>query len=61
MRRTSRSVLLIAIDSMRSACGGMSPSTPPASRPSEPRIDVSGVRSSWPTTEMNSSFMRSTA
>jgi hypothetical protein len=38
-----------------------SPNWPLASRPSEPRTEVSGVRSSWLTTEMNSSLSRSTA
>ena len=57
--RTSRSVLETAMSSMRLPWSSSSPNTPPAIRPSEPRIEVSGVRSSWPTTETNSSFMRS--
>ena len=57
--RTSRSLFSSAIRSIRSAFSGESSSTPPASRPSAPRIDVSGVRSSWLTTEMNSSLTRS--
>ena len=34
---------------------------PAESSPSAPRIEVSGVRSSWLTVEMNSSFMWSSA
>jgi hypothetical protein len=34
-------------------------SEPEEMSPSEARSEVSGVRSSWPTVEMNSSFMRS--
>jgi hypothetical protein len=41
------------------AMGGKSPATPPQTRPSEPRMEVSGVRSSWLTVETNSLFMRS--
>ena len=41
------------------ASAGSSPATPPASSPSEPRIEVRGVRSSWLTTDTKWSFMRS--
>jgi hypothetical protein len=37
----------------------MFPAALPISRPSEPEIEVSGVRSSWLTVETNSSFSRS--
>ena len=41
--------------------GSAHPSAPPAISPSEPRIAVSGVRSSWLTIETNSLFSRSTS
>ncbi len=59
--RVSRSVLSSAMLAMDWARGVRSPSVPPASSPSEPRIEVSGVRSSWLTTERNSFFIRSTS
>ena len=60
MSRISRSQLRSAIVITRSACvGAVSTSVP--SMPSEPRIEVSGVRSSWLTMERNSSFIRSTS
>ncbi len=61
MSRVSRSVLCTATRTSEAALSGSSPTRPPASSPSEPRIEVSGVRSSWLTTERNSSFMRSTS
>ena len=62
MRRTSRSVFCARdVAPARRACSGSSPSMPPASSPSEPRMEVSGVRSSWLTMETNSSFIRSTS
>ncbi len=61
MSRTRRSVFCTAISTMRRPFSGSSPSTPDSNSPSEPRIDVSGVRSSWLTTEVNSSFARSAA
>ena len=61
IRRVSRSVLCSAIVTIGPARGVSSPSLPPASRPREPRIEVSGVRSSWLTTERNSFFIRSTS
>jgi hypothetical protein len=60
MSRMSRSVLLTATSTMRVARSVIGPSKPAARRPSDPRMLVSGVRSSCETTEMNSSFMRST-
>ena len=45
-----------AICSIRWPSAGSVPSTPLSSRPSEARIEVSGVRSSWLTTEVNSSL-----
>ena len=50
-----------AISTIRRPFSGISPTAPPASSPSDPRIDVNGVRSSWLTTETNSSFIRSTS
>ena len=60
-RRTRRSVLLMAISSICCDFSGRVVRAPPASRPRAPRSEVSGVRSSWETVEMNSSFMRSRA
>ena len=57
----SRCALSTAMPTTRCPRGESGPSTPPASRPSEPRMLVSGVRSSWPTTDNSSSFMRSIA
>ena len=54
--RTRRSVFCTAIWIIRCARSGSGPSTPLSSSPSEPRIDVSGVRSSWLTTDVNSSL-----
>ncbi len=59
--RVSRSVLSRAMLAIDCARGVRSPRVPPASRPSDPRIEVSGVRSSWLTTERNSFFIRSTS
>ena len=59
-RRTRRSQLLVAISSRDFALGGTSPAAPPSTRPSEPRTEVSGVRSSCDTVEMNSFFIVST-
>nr|WP_230207942.1 hypothetical protein [Microlunatus sp. Gsoil 973] len=59
--RPSRSVLSRAMPIIRRACGDNAPSRSPDSRPSDPRIAVSGVRSSWLTTETNSCFIRSTS
>ena len=61
IRRTSRSVFSTAISIIRWPFSGSAPSTPDSSRPSEPRIEVSGVRSSWLTTEVNSSLARSSS
>ena len=61
IRRTSRSVFSTAISTIRWPFSGSGPSTPDSSSPSEPRIEVSGVRSSWLTIEVNSSFARSTS
>ena len=58
-RRTSRSVFSRAIATISRASSGSSPATPASSSPSEPRIEVSGVRSSWPTTDSSSSLIRS--
>jgi len=41
----------------RAAGAGNMPAVPPARRPSEPEIEVSGVRSSWLTVETNSVFI----
>ncbi|MCR5873845.1 hypothetical protein LRS10_06430 [Phenylobacterium sp. J426] len=54
--RTSRRLLLSAMPISRPARSGSSPATPPASSPSEPAIEVSGVRSSWLTVETNSAL-----
>ena len=59
--RTSRSELLTAMRSRLAAFSLTSPTNPAESSPRAPRIEVSGVRSSWLTVEMNSSFMRSSA
>ena len=60
IRRTSRWLLDWAMPIRRAALSGSWPAAPPAMRPSEPAIEVSGVRSSWLTAETNSSFSRST-
>ena len=60
-KRIRRSVLLTAMLIIRWPRGESGPSTPPSSKPSEPRMLVSGVRSSWPRTDKSSSFIRSTA
>ena len=59
--RVSRSLLTSAISTICAADGVSLPSAPPAIRPREPRIAVSGVRSSWLTMETNSLFIRSTS
>ena len=59
--RVSRSLLCRAMSTIRPAAGVSDPSAPPASRPSEPRIAVNGVRSSWLTIDTNSLFIRSTS
>lgn len=59
MRRIRRSVLLRAIFTNSAAFGASPPKTPPSSSPSEPRMDVNGVRSSWLTVETNSFFILS--
>ncbi len=59
IRRTRRSVFSTAIWVIRCARSGSGPRTPLSSRPSEPRIEVSGVRSSWLTTDVNSFLVRS--
>ena len=59
--RASRSLLTRAMSTIRPAGAVSSPSAPPAISPSEPRIAVSGVRSSWLTMETNSLFIRSTS
>ena len=61
IRRVSRSLLSNAISTILVAGGASSPSAPPARSPSEPRIAVSGVFSSWLTNETNSFFIRSTS
>ena len=61
IRRVSRSLLSSAISTILVAGGASSPSAPPARSPSEPRIAVSGVFSSWLTNETNSFFIRSTS
>ena len=61
MRRTSRSELVRAMRSRLAALSLTSPRMPEESRPSAPRMEVSGVRSSWLTVEMNSSLSRSRA
>ena len=61
MRRINRSVLLIAICSSSRPRPGRSPVLPPRMRPSAPRIEVSGVRSSWLTVETKSVFSRSSS
>ena len=53
--------LPMATSSIWASFSGRFSSTPPAIRPSAARSEVSGVRSSWLTVEMNSSFMRSSA
>ena len=57
--RTSRWLFRWATSRSWAAFGDSSFARPAASSPSEPWIEVSGVRSSWLTTEMNSSFIRS--
>jgi hypothetical protein len=57
MRRTSRSVFCTATSSIR--CAWCAFSFPLARSPSEPRSEVSGVRSSWLTIDTNSSLSRS--
>ncbi len=59
--RVSRSLLSRAMSTIRPALGANGPRAPPESSPSAPRIEVSGVRSSWLTIETNSLFIRSTS
>ena len=59
IRRLSRWLFLWAIAIMPLARSGRGPAMPPATRPREPLIEVSGVRSSWLTVDTNSVFMRS--
>ena len=56
MSRVSRWLFLSAMVSRREADSGRLPAALPTSRPSEPTIEVSGVRSSWLTVETNSSW-----
>ena len=56
-RRISRSLLPIAISTICRCFSGRLSSEPDAISPSEARSEVSGVRSSWLTVEMNSSFI----
>ncbi len=58
MRRTQ---FRSAMTTISFASSERSPSTPPASRLSDPRMEASGVRSSWLTVEMNSPLSFSTA
>ena len=60
IRRARRSLFFAAMSTKVRALSGSSPVTPPAISPSAPRIEVSGVRSSWLTTEMKSLFNCST-
>ncbi len=55
-----RSQLFKAMLTRPAARSGSLPATPADTRPSEPRIEVSGVRSSCETVATNSFFMRST-
>ncbi len=52
---------MTAISTIRLARRVRSPARPLASRPSAPRIDVSGVRSSWLTVDTKSFFNRSSS
>ena len=61
MRPMRRTTLRSATETISRASGVSGPSTPPERRPSEPRIEVSGVRSSWLTVETNSRLSRSTS
>ena len=56
---TRRWLLVCAIVSKRAIGRGRFPAALPIRRPSEPEIEVNGVRSSWLTVETNSSFNRS--
>ncbi len=58
-RRTNRSQLSRAMRRSCTAFGGSWPAVPLSNRPSDPRIAVSGVRSSWETVDTNSLFIRS--
>ena len=60
-RRVSRSLFLSAMSSRPLACGGIGPAAPEATRPRAPRMEVSGVRSSWLTVDTNSFLSRSTS
>ena len=55
--RTSRSQLPMAISIIWRCFSGRLSSEPEEISPSEARSEVSGVRSSWLTVEMNSSFI----
>ena len=57
----SRAQLRSAMATISRASSDRSPSTPPESRLSEPRMEASGVRSSWLTVETNSCLSFSTA
>src|SRR3569623_1365620 len=61
IRRTSRWLLDWAMETRRAAFSGRAPAAPPTIRPSDPAMEVKGVRSSWLTVETNSSFIRSTS
>ena len=61
MRRTRRSEFSFAMSIRRDAFAGSSSATPAASRPSEPEIEVSGVRSSWLTVDTKPDLRRSTS
>ena len=61
MRRMRRSVLVRAMRSRFWDLESTVPMTPAERRPSDPRMLVSGVRSSCETVEMNSSLMVSSS
>lgn len=58
IRRVSRSLPRRAVATIFPAIGDRSPVSPSLSNSSAPRIEVSGVRSSWLTAETNSLFIR---
>ena len=60
-RRTKCSVLSVAILMTRVCLAGCCAKTPELSKPRAPLTEVKGVRSSWLTTEINSSFIFSIA
>ena len=61
MSAIRRTALRSAMATTSTTSSDSAPIAPEASRPSDPLIDVSGVRNSWLTVDRNPSFTRSTS